>query len=133
MRRTFDYRDLGMFEPFPGELPVDLVGAGDPEAVRVAKLDGAVVGAYRLRRLAATRFLLAALGVRPAYRGRGAGRWLLGHALGVAESKGGRCVLACAAGCRQARQFLQRGGFVVVEGTDGDLERGELVFHMTPE
>ena len=133
MKRTFDYRDLGMFEPFPGELPVDLVGAGDPATVRVAKLDGAVVGAYRLRRLAATRFLLAALGVHPPYRGRGAGRWLLGHALGVAESKGGRSVLASTAGCPQARRFLEQGGFSAAQRNEGDLKRGAMVFHMTPE
>lgn len=133
MRRTFDYRDLGLFQPFPGELPVDLVGAGDPQTVRVAKLDGAVVGAYRLRRLAATRFLLAALGVHPPYRGRGAGHWLLGHALGVAESKGGRSVVACAADCPRAQRFLRQRGFVAMEGNDADLEPGALVFRMTPE
>lgn len=133
MRNTFDYRDLRLFEPFPGELPVDLVGAGDPATVRVAKLDGAAIGAYRLRRAADARFVLAALGVHPPYRGRGAGRWLLGHALGVAESKGGRSVLAWAADCPKARRFLQRAGFVAAKQGEVGAERSALVFHMTPE
>lgn len=131
MRRTFDYRDLRLFEPYPDELPVDLVGAGELATVRVAKLDGVVVGAYRLRRQAATRFELAALGVHPPYRGRGAGRWLLGHALGVAESKGGRSVLVAAADCPQARRFLRQAGFGAA--AQGEAAGSAMVFHMTPE
>ena len=124
VRDVFDYRDLRVFEPFAAELPVDIVGPGNPASVRVAKLDGVVLGGYRLGRLRGVRFALPALGVYAPYRGRGVGRWLLGHALGVAESKGGRCVEAHAAGS-SLRRFLLRAGFVV----EGD----SLVFHMTPE
>ena len=125
MRDVFDYQDLRVFEPFAAELPADIVGPGDPASVRVAKLDGVVLGGYRLERLRGVRFALRALGVYARYRGHGVGRWLLGHALGVAESKGGRCVEAPAAGC-SLRRFLLRAGFVA----DG---AGVLVFHMTPE
>lgn len=126
MRDDFDYRDLRVFEPFAGELPADIVGAGDPGAVRVAKLDGAVLGAYRLERLRGVRFALRALGVYAPYRRRGVGRWLLGHALGVAESKGGRSVEAHGAPPALG-PFLLRSGFVA-EGAGNSF-----VFHMTPE
>lgn len=127
MRDDFDCRDLCVFEPFASELPADIVGAGNPGAVRVAKLDGVVLGAYRLERLRGVRFALRALGVYAPYRGHGVGRWLLGHALGVAESKGGRSVVAHDAAPALGR-FLVRAGFVAEDGG-----RGSFVFHMTPE
>lgn len=127
MRDVFDYRDLRVFEPVAAELPKDIVGPGDPASVRVAKLDGVVLGGYRLERLRGVRFALRALGVYAPYRGHGVGRWLLGHALGVAESKGGRCV-AIDDAAPQLWRFLLRAGFAA-EGAAGDV----LVFHMTPE
>ena len=85
-----------VYRPFPDEMPVDLVGDDAPlDDVRVAKLDGSVVGAYRLARVADDRFAIVALAVRAAHRGVGIGRWLLGHAIGIAESRGGRTVEAC--------------------------------------
>lgn len=122
---SFDYRDLRIFEPFAAEMPADLVGDGDRPTVRVAKLGQVVVGAYRLRPESALRFTLAALGVYAPYRGRGVGRWLLGHALGVAESKGGRSVVASGANPPDLLRFLAHAGFVA----EGDA----FVFHMTPE
>ena len=91
-----DYRDVTVYRPFPGEVPVDLVGAdAPPDDVRIAKLDEPprrIVGAYRLAQVDAARFEIVALTVYPAYRGLGIGRWLLGHALGIAESRGARAV-----------------------------------------
>lgn len=95
--------DVTVYRPFPGEVPCDLVGADAPlDDVRVAKMAGRgseshgsesrVVGAYRLARLDAERFAVRALGVYPAYRGAGIGRWLLGHAIGIAESRGARII-----------------------------------------
>ena len=127
MRDDFDYRDLRVFEPFAGELPADIVGAGNPGAVRIAKLDDVVLGGYRLERLRGVRFALRTLGVYAPYRGHGVGRWLLGHALGVAESKGGRSVAAHDAAPALGR-FLLHAGFVAE-----DPERDSFVFHMTPE
>lgn len=69
--------------------------------LRVAKLDEEVVGAYLMRRAStsaagapgaagdAQTFLLDYLAVMPAQRKRGLGSWLTGHAIGIAESKGG--------------------------------------------
>lgn len=90
--------DVTVYRPFPGEVPCDLVGADAPlDDVRIAKVDGPgspsrVVGAYRLVQLDAERFAIRALGVYPAYRRAGIGRWLLGHAIGIAESRGARIV-----------------------------------------
>ncbi|MCY3811975.1 MAG: GNAT family N-acetyltransferase [Gammaproteobacteria bacterium] len=95
--------DVTVYRPFPGEVPCDLVGADAPlDDVRVAKVDGQgskshgstsrVVGAYRLVQVDAGRFAIRALGVYPAYRGAGIGRWLLGHAIGIAESRGARTI-----------------------------------------
>ena len=127
MRDVFDYRDLGVFQPDEAELPADIVGPGDAATVRVAKLDGVVLGTYRLQRQHGARFVLRALGVYAPYRGHGVGRWLLGHAVGVAESKGGRYV-AAAAPTPQLRRFLLRAGFVA----EGAASAG-VVFHVTPE
>ena len=85
--------DVTVYRPFPGEVPGDLVGADAPlDDVRIAKVDGRVVGAYRLAQVDAERFAIRALGVYPAFRRAGVGRWLLGHAIGIAESRGARII-----------------------------------------
>ena len=96
--KAFSYRDVTVYRPFPGEVPEDIVGTGAAlDDVRVAKLDDEdtgrpIVGAYRLARMDVDRFEIVALGVYAAYRRAGVGRWLLGHAIGIAESRGGRIV-----------------------------------------
>lgn len=109
--------DVTVYRPFPGEVPCDLVGADAAlDDVRVAKVGGhgskaRVVGAYRLGQLDAQRFAIRALGVYPAYRGAGIGRWLLGHAIGIAESRGARTIDAAGpAGFLQPAGFAPRAG-----------------------
>lgn len=105
---NFSYRDVEIYPPYPHEDPRDLVGqAADGELVRVAKLDGRVVGAYRLARTGETRFAIRALVVGEKHRGHGIGRWLLGHAIGIAELKGGRIIDAPLAAAR----FFAQSGF----------------------
>ena len=90
---NFSYRDVDVYPPYPHEDPRHLVGTTDDgELVRVAKLDGRVIGAYRLVRTGQTRYAIKALVVDENYRGHGIGRWLLGHAIGIAELKGGRVI-----------------------------------------
>lgn len=104
----FSYRDVEVYPPYPHEDPAHLVGvAEDGELVRVAKLDGSVIGAYRLRRTGETSYAIKAVVVDENYRGRGVGRWLLGHAIGIAELKGGRIVDAPLV----AGSFFARVGF----------------------
>ena len=108
------YRDVDIYPPYPHEDPRHLVGpADDGELVRVAKLDGRVVGAYRLVRTGQTRFAIKALVVEANYRGHGIGRWLLGHAIGIAELKGGRVIDAPLA----AGKFFAQSGFEPVGDT----------------
>ena len=87
-----------IFRPYPDEVPWDLLvgdAADRPEygasaQMRVAKLDDEVIAVYVLEASEPLVYYLATLVVAPGYRRRGLGRWLLGHAIGLAESKGGR-------------------------------------------
>ena len=113
---SFSCRQVKIYQPFADAVPTCLVGAGaDLEFVRIAKWQGQVIGGYRMTRLAPLHFGILALAVYEGYRGCGVGRWLLGHAIGIAESKGARIVDApvartslfravgfepCADGCR---------------------------------
>jgi GNAT superfamily N-acetyltransferase len=101
---TWRLRDVRVFRPYPDEVPWELLaqsGADEDtlaavlelDLVRVAKYRGRVLGAYGIRPLTSIRFELVALAVAPSHRRRGLGRWLLGHAVGLAESRGAREVL----------------------------------------
>ena len=59
------------------------------EILRVAKLAGDIVAVYAMQRRGNT-FHLFGVVVAPSVRKQGLGRWVTGHAIGVAESKGGR-------------------------------------------
>lgn len=123
-----DGQQVKVYRPFPSEVPADLVGAdAEVDDVRVAKLDGVVIGAYWLARIDAHRFEIKALAVYGRHRGQGVGRWLLGHALGIIESRGGRIVDAphCAAG------LFRKAGFEPVRAEGAEDRR--LRLHLTPE
>lgn len=92
------------------------------DLVRVAKLDGRIVGAYGIRPQTPTCYELVTLVVEAGWRGRAFGRWLMGHALGLAESRGGREVLVRG---QHHAAFLQRFGF---EPSGSDLR-----LELTPE
>ena len=99
----FSPRDARIFRPYPGEAPWP---GADPAWTRVAKLDDTVVGAYEIERVGPLRCRVKALWVDAARRGNGLGRWLLGHAIGTAESQGAREVEAPA-----GVAFYERHGF----------------------
>jgi predicted N-acetyltransferase YhbS len=77
-----------------------------PEILRVAKLGEQVIGCYAMQEPAAPlrnaaempAFTLTMVMVLPSCQRNGVGRWLVGHAIGVAESKGGRRLEALLAG-----------------------------------
>ena len=115
----FRPRDARVFRPYPDEVPWDLLlEAGAEEDVlrdvlelnllRVAKHEGRVLGAYGIRPRGATCYELVALVVAGAWRRKGLGRWLLGHAIGLAETKGGREVVTADT---TGERFLTRMGF----------------------
>lgn len=126
-------RHLETFRPWAHEMPWDLLLSADADRaileqvvaldlVRVAKLDGRIVGAYGIRPQTPTCYELVTLVVEQAWRGRAFGRWLMGHALGLAESRGGREVLVRG---QHHVAFLQRFGF---EPSGNDLR-----LELTPE
>jgi GNAT superfamily N-acetyltransferase len=83
--------------------------------MRVAKHDERTeqesVAAYVVRARTAISFELQHLLVDSDFRGRGLGRWLLGHAIGLAETKGARELLVVGEHHQQAK-FLSTYGFV---------------------
>jgi GNAT superfamily N-acetyltransferase len=132
----FRARDARIFRPYPDEVPWDLlesVGADsevlrqvqEQNLVRVAKLQERVIAAYAIRPLTPTCFELVALAVAEGYRGKGLGRWLLGHAIGLAESRGAREIRFRGPGLTPRQTFLTGVGFVESEGG--------LLLTLTPE
>ena len=110
-------RDIRIFYPWEAELPVDLLVAGGLDTariadlanaplVRVAKTGGQVISAYLSTVETPQCHRLESLAVLPDWRNRGVGSWMVGHALGVSESRG-------------AREFRARAG----TGADGLLAR----------
>ncbi len=98
-------RDVEVFKPYTDEFPEHLLlaeGVDDDlldrwihaEILRIARYEGEIVGVYAMDRRSSeqTQFDLHGIVVERGTRRRGLGRWLTGHALGVAESKGGRTV-----------------------------------------
>ncbi len=97
------FRDIEVFSAEPQNLPADLsaiyaqtVAAGSAEILRVAKLNEVIIACYamhgpRIKGDAAdSDYVLQMIAVQEQYRRQNVGRWLMGHAIGVAESKGGR-------------------------------------------
>ncbi len=114
-------REIRIYFPYPQDFPQQLLGlsglANDrieaariEPLLRVAKHKDLAIGVYLLVRESECQFRIAALAVLPEFRGKGIASWLVGHALGVAESKGAREVVCT----RHAsvNGLLQRLGFV---------------------
>lgn len=127
------YRDAvpwALFEALPPPVPMEQFEAQVHVAVdnaedyylRVAKQDEQVVGAYLMRRGSGDAFYLDYLAVIGEHRNQGLGSWLTGHAIGIAESKGGRQLRVSD---RTLRRFFSHYGF-----TD---DAGEQQFVFIPE
>lgn len=124
--KPFEPRDARIFQPYPEEMPWDLLLDADPSRARVeryltqaltriAKLDGAVIGVYVLARHDATTFELMNIAVAEAFQGTGLGRRLLGHSIGLAESQGARVIeVGTGNSSLPALRFYQRAGFRIV-------------------
>ena len=125
----FRPRDTQIFSPYPDEIPWELLpddaavdGFPENARMRVAKLGGEVVGVYVIEPVDALRFRVCELVVARGYRGHGLGRWLLGHAIGLAETKGAREILVRG---QSRRRFFATVGF---EEAGADLK-----LTLTPE
>ncbi|MEM7077288.1 MAG: GNAT family N-acetyltransferase [Pseudomonadota bacterium] len=123
-------RSVEVFRPYNNEFPGELLWDqgvddarldiwADAAIVRIAKQDEQILGIYAMDREGSAAFHLHGVIVAPPARRRGLGRWLVGHAIGVAESKGGRYLLAPVAG---ASRMLSRIGFArTADGLRFDL------------
>jgi ribosomal protein S18 acetylase RimI-like enzyme len=128
----FNPRAAHIVRPYDGEYPWDLLLEADPSRsrvegyvsdalTRIAKVDEETVAVYALVRNTSTCFELMNIAVRDDYRGCGLGRRMMGHALGLAESKGARIVeVGSANSSLDNLAFYQRNGFRIV-GVDPDF------------
>ena len=78
----------------------------DLDFIRVAKHDNQVIAAYRFKQVSPSVFEICYLRVEEAFQGQGLGSWLLAHAIGIIESKGGREVITR---CKQRTLFARVG------------------------
>lgn len=113
-------RGYRVFRPHWKERPTDLLSCkfekeGELDWIRVAKHKNMVVAAYKIAMLNSSVYKISSLAVDEAYRGFGLGSWMLLHALGLIESKGGQTVHANW-GCKSS--LLQRIGFEQVQGSE---------------
>jgi ribosomal protein S18 acetylase RimI-like enzyme len=125
-RPRFNPREYQISRPTPQDVPWPLLLDADPsearvrgyldaELFRVAWRNGEIVACYVLVAHEPTRYELMNIAVTPALRGSGLGRWMLGHAIGLAESKGARTIeVATGNSSFDALRFYQRNGFRIV-------------------
>ena len=96
-------REIEVFRPYANEVPEELLLAEgfsqaeldtwlQAEMLRVAKRNDEVLGVYAMDPKENLVFHLHGVIVAQRWRRQGVGRWLVGHAIGVAESKGARHV-----------------------------------------
>ncbi len=99
--KAFEPRAVDIFRPYPDEMPWQLLleadpiedrvrQYADPDWTRIARFNGEVVGVYVVRANTPLEYEIMNLAVAAPYRGKGLGGWLLGHAIGISESKGAR-------------------------------------------
>lgn len=106
--------------PKPDEVPWRLLCLGEHEAkfpdiselMRIAKHGQRVLGGYLLE---AKTWKLLRLAVVPEVRRQGLGYWLLGHAVGVAESRGAAQICIELEETHPSRGLFLRYGFKPVE------------------
>jgi len=144
-------RNIEFHRPLDQEVPHELLAGGcatlddsalraalDPDYTRVAsRIEPALmVGAYAMQRHDEQHFELLSLSVLGGFEHQLLGRRLLGHALGLAESKAGRVVTMRV--CREntrAIEILKRYGFVVSDQNAFPEKDPHVVlrFELTPE
>ena len=125
-RSNFRPQDVEIYRPYSDEIPLDLLALAEADEahlldsveadyIRVAKHEDQAIGAYVIQPESDTVYELRNLVVHPNWRRRGLGRWLLGHAIGISESKGAREILVRQPPGR-ASGLLERTGFQSEEG-----------------
>jgi GNAT superfamily N-acetyltransferase len=107
---------------------------GSDVHLRVARLEGQIIGTYVVEALDTLTYRVVWIAVEEAFRGHGLGSWLLGHAIGISESKGARLINAPAG---YPGTLLTRIGFtqieVRVESTNEATQINELQLALSPD
>lgn len=109
-------RRFPIFRPHWHERPAELLERAfssetELDWIRIAKHGNTVVSAYEIEQHDSWNFSLKSLVVSPEYQNQGLGSWMLLHAVGVIESKGGRFVHAS---CGGKQSIFSRAGFTEV-------------------
>jgi GNAT superfamily N-acetyltransferase len=128
---AMNLREVEVFRPYGNEVPEELLWAEGmapadveqwlaAEMLRIAKRQQEVLGMYAMDRGDGETYTLHGVVVAHGWRKQGLGRWLVGHAIGVAESKGARHVYFQGAG---AKRFFANIGFVA----DRNGQRFDLI------
>ncbi len=78
-----------------------------------------VIAAYAIEQLDTWNFSVVSLSVAGPYQDQGLGRWMLFHAVGLIESKGGRVVHVR---CAELLCFVKKAGFSRVSSDHYVLE-----------
>ncbi len=120
-----DARSVSVVRPRPDEIPWELLcvepfrgSANDiTRLMRIARDGDIVLGGYLLKAPEADSlsWQVLRLAVLAEARGQGLGFWLVGHAVGVAESRGAAEVLVELPEEHPARSLFVRYGFVPVQ------------------
>ena len=112
---AINHRQIEMFRADEADLPKVLAElhkkyGGQADLLRIAKINEQIVAGYALVSPTERQgyFDLKWIGVLPEFRRQGVGRWMAGHAMGVAESKSGRGLRTIHA---DPEQFFQELGF----------------------
>lgn len=121
-------RRFPIYRPHWHERPTQLLARDiwrDTELdwIRIAKDKDEVIAAYEIEQKDAWNFSVLSLQVAESYRNQGLGRWMLLHAVGLVESRGGRFVHTQ---CRNHRDFVMRNGFT-------EVTPGHYVMQLQPE
>lgn len=89
-------REYPVFRPYWRERPTQLlqqsIEESDLDWIRIAKHHGQVIAAYRIEQQDVFNYSILSIAVDSNYRHQGIGRWMVLHAVGLIESKGGRVV-----------------------------------------
>ena len=86
----------------------EILSEAELDWIRIAKDKSKVVAAYEITQQDTWNFSVISLSVARPYQKQGLGRWMLLHAVGLIESKGGRVVHAR---CGKLTSFVKNAGF----------------------
>ncbi len=117
-------RGYPIYRPHWNERPIQLLNRSfeqDSELdwIRIAKHHDQVIAAYQIALIDTFNYWISALDVRKDYRGEGLGRWMLLHAIGLIESKGGRVVHVK---CKNPKPNLEGLGFLATDSNEYRLQ-----------